>query len=181
MGAPKWFAYERHVAMGLSHLNKMIEILTWFPFEEVRGDSLVAKEPIGVAALITPWNWPLNQVTCKVAPAIAAGCAMILKPAEQSPLSAIIFTEIMDAAGTPPGVFNLVNGDGATVGSALSRHPGVDMVSFTGSTRAGVLVAKPLPTRSSVSIRSWAANLPIYCCPMSTSKTLSKKASRAAS
>lgn len=142
MGAPKWFAYERHVAMGLNHLKKMAEILTWFPFEEARGDAMVAKEPIGVAALITPWNWPLNQVTCKVAPAIAAGCAMILKPAEQSPLSAIIFAEIMDAAGTPPGVFNLVNGDGATVGSALSRHLGVDMVSFTGSTRAGVLVAK---------------------------------------
>jgi aldehyde dehydrogenase (NAD+) len=142
MGAPKWFAHERHVAMGLSHLTKMAQILTWFRFEEPRGDSMVTREPIGVAALITPWNWPLNQVTCKVAPAIAAGCTMILKPAEQSPLSAIIFAEIMDAAGTPPGVFNLINGDGTTVGAALSRHPGVDMVSFTGSTRAGVLVAK---------------------------------------
>ncbi|HTV70845.1 MAG TPA: aldehyde dehydrogenase family protein [Rhizobiaceae bacterium] len=142
MGAPTWFAHERHVAMGLKHLEKMVEILTWFPFEHPRGDAMVVKEPIGVAALITPWNWPLNQVTCKVAPAIAAGCTMILKPAEQSPLSAIIFAEIMDAAGTPAGVFNLVNGDGATVGSALSRHPGIDMVSFTGSTRAGVLVAK---------------------------------------
>ncbi|AGT10631.1 aldehyde dehydrogenase family protein [Paracoccus aminophilus] len=142
MGAPIWFAQERHVVMGLSHIEKMAEILSWFPFEDPRGASMVTKEAIGVAALITPWNWPLNQVTCKVAPAIGAGCTMILKPAEQSPLSAIIFAEIMEAAGTPPGVFNLVNGDGASVGAALSRHPGVDMVSFTGSTHAGIQVAK---------------------------------------
>ena len=100
------------------------------------------REPIGVVGLITPWNWPLNQITCKVGPALAAGCAMVLKPSEIAPLDAIIFAEILDEAGVPRGVFNLVNGDGPTVGQALARHPDVDMMSFTGSTRAGILVAK---------------------------------------
>jgi aldehyde dehydrogenase (NAD+) len=108
----------------------------------VKGNHLVVKEPIGVVGLITPWNWPLNQITCKVGPALAAGCTMVLKPSEIAPLDAIIFAEIIDEAGVPKGVFNLVNGDGPTVGQALATHPDVDMMSFTGSTRAGILVAK---------------------------------------
>jgi aldehyde dehydrogenase (NAD+) len=108
----------------------------------VLNGSLVVKEPIGVVGMITPWNWPLNQITCKVAPALAAGCTMVLKPSEIAPMDAIIFAEILDEAGVPKGVFNLVNGDGPTVGQAIASHPDVDMVSFTGSTRAGILVAK---------------------------------------
>ena len=113
-----------------------------FKFEEEVGKSLIVKEPVGVVGMITPWNWPINQIACKVAPALAAGCTMVLKPSEIAPLNAIIFAEIMDEAGVPPGVFNLVNGDGPTVGAYLSSHPGVDMMSFTGSTRAGIEVAK---------------------------------------
>ena len=107
-----------------------------------RAPRSIVKEPIGVVGLITPWNWPLNQITCKVGPALAAGCTMVLKPSEIAPLDAIIFAEIMDEAGVPKGVFNLVNGDGPGVGQALASHPDVDMMSFTGSTRAGILVAK---------------------------------------
>jgi aldehyde dehydrogenase (NAD+) len=106
------------------------------------GGTLIRREPIGVCGLITPWNWPLNQVTSKLAPAIAAGCTAVLKPSEIAPLSSIMFAEILHEAGVPKGVFNLVNGDGPTVGEAISAHPGIDMVSFTGSTRAGILVAK---------------------------------------
>ncbi len=142
MGAPRGFALESQVGIGLSHLEKMVETLRNFKFEQAKGGSLVVKEPIGVVGLITPWNWPLNQITCKVAPALAAGCAMVLKPSEIAPLDAIIFAEIMDEAGVPKGVFNLVNGDGPTVGQALASHPDIDMISFTGSTRAGILVAK---------------------------------------
>jgi len=142
MGAPRGFALESQVGIGLSHLEKMVETLENFEFEHLERGSLVVKEPIGVVGLITPWNWPLNQITCKVAPALAAGCAMILKPSEIAPLDAIIFAEILDEAGVPNGVFNLVNGDGPTVGQAIASHPDVDMVSFTGSTRAGILVAK---------------------------------------
>jgi aldehyde dehydrogenase (NAD+) len=142
MGAPKELAHKAQVALGTGHLAKMIETLEAFKFEDLRGTTLVVKEPIGVVGMITPWNWPMNQIMCKVAPALAAGCTMVLKPSEIAPLNAIIFAEIMDTAGVPEGVFNLVNGDGATVGEAISRHPGVDMVSFTGSTRAGILVAK---------------------------------------
>jgi aldehyde dehydrogenase (NAD+) len=119
-----------------------IRALKEFQFEEQIGNSLVAHEAIGVVAMITPWNWPLNQIVSKVAPALAAGCTMILKPSEEAPSCAAIFAEVMHAAGVPAGVFNLVNGDGPGVGTALSTHKGVDMVSFTGSTRAGVLVAK---------------------------------------
>src|ERR1700733_2025400 len=108
----------------------------------MQGTTLIAREPIGVCGFITPWNWPINQIVCKVAPALAAGCTMVLKPSEIAPIDAIIFAEVLDAAGVPKGVFNLVNGDGATVGQAISSHPDVDMVSFTGSTRAGILVAK---------------------------------------
>ncbi|CAM5764181.1 aldehyde dehydrogenase [Labrys miyagiensis] len=142
MGAPRKFALEAQVGIGLAHLEKMAEVLRTFEFQHTKGTSLVVKEPIGVVGLITPWNWPLNQITCKVAPALAAGCTMVLKPSEIAPLDAIIFAEIMDEAGTPKGVFNLVNGDGPTVGEALSAHPDIDMMSFTGSTRAGILVAK---------------------------------------
>jgi aldehyde dehydrogenase (NAD+) len=142
MGAPRPFALSNQVGIGLAHLEKMVEVLEGFQFQQAKGTSLVVKEPVGVVGLITPWNWPLNQITCKVGPALAAGCTMVLKPSEIAPLSAIIFAEILDEAGTPPGVFNLVNGDGPTVGQALASHPDIDMISFTGSTRAGILVAK---------------------------------------
>jgi aldehyde dehydrogenase (NAD+) len=142
MGAPRAFALSNQVGIGLAHLEKIADVLAGFAFEHRKGTSLVVKEPIGVVGLITPWNWPLNQITCKVGPALAAGCTMVLKPSEIAPLNAIIFAEILDEAGVPPGVFNLVNGDGPTVGQALARHPDVDMMSFTGSTRAGILVAK---------------------------------------
>jgi len=142
MGAPKQFALDSQVGIGLAHLEKMAETLKNFEFRHVKGSSLIVKEPIGIVGLITPWNWPLNQITCKVAPAIAAGCTMVLKPSEIAPLDGIIFAEIMDEAGTPKGVFNLVNGDGPTVGQALASHPDIDMMSFTGSTRAGIQVAE---------------------------------------
>ena len=142
MGAPKELAHRAQAGMGTAHLSKMIETLENFEFEELRGSTLISKEPIGVVGMITPWNWPINQIMCKVAPALAAGCTMVLKPSEIAPLNAIIFAEAMHEAGVPKGVFNLVNGDGPTVGEAIARHPGVDMVSFTGSTRAGILVAK---------------------------------------
>ncbi len=142
MGAPRPFALSNQVGIGLAHLQKIAQVLENFAFEERKGTSLVVKEPIGVVGLITPWNWPLNQITCKVGPALAAGCTMVLKPSEIAPLDAIIFAEILHEAGVPPGVFNLVNGDGPTVGQALAKHPDIDMMSFTGSTRAGILVAK---------------------------------------
>jgi aldehyde dehydrogenase (NAD+) len=142
MGAPAWLAEGAQAALGLGHLNTAVSVLKQYKFAEDRGSTRLVKEPIGVCAFITPWNWPLNQITCKVAPAIAVGCTMVLKPSEIAPFTAMIFAEIMDAAGVPPGVFNLVNGDGPTVGAAMSAHPGVDMVSFTGSTRAGVEVAR---------------------------------------
>ena len=142
MGAPKKLAHTAQAAMGTAHLAKMIETLETFAFEELRGTTLIAKEPIGVVGMITPWNWPINQIMCKVGPALAAGCTMVLKPSEIAPLNALVFAEVMHEAGVPKGVFNLVNGDGPTVGEAISRHPGIDMVSFTGSTRAGILVAK---------------------------------------
>lgn len=142
MGAPKDLAHRAQAGMGTAHLGKMIETLENYAFEELRGTTLIAKEPIGVVGMITPWNWPINQIMCKVAPALAAGCTMVLKPSEIAPLNAIIFAEAMHEAGMPKGVFNLVNGDGPTVGEAIARHTQVDMVSFTGSTRAGILVAK---------------------------------------
>ena len=142
MGAPRSFALSNQVGIGLAHLEKIAEVLKSFEFQHTKGTSLVVKEPVGVVGLITPWNWPLNQITCKVGPALAAGCTMVLKPSEIAPLDAIIFAEILDEAGVPKGVFNLVNGDGPTVGQALACHPDIDMMSFTGSTRAGILVAK---------------------------------------
>jgi len=141
MGAPISLSRKAQVPAGLAHLTEAARILEHFKFEELRGSSLIRKEPIGVCGLITPWNWPMNQIACKVAPALAAGCTMVLKPSELAPLSACLFAQILDEAGVPPGVFNLVNGYGPIVGSAVASHPDVDMVSFTGSTRAGVAVA----------------------------------------
>src|ERR1700744_1869482 len=142
MGAPPSLAAGPQVQLGLGHLITAIDVLKNFPFEEQHGATLIVKEPIGVCGLITPWNWPLNQIAVKVYPALATGCTMVLKPSEVAPYSAYIFTEILDAAGVPAGVYNLVNGDGPGVGVALASHPDIDMVSFTGSTRAGVEVAK---------------------------------------
>ena len=142
MGAPASLAQRAQAPIGMGHLATGIEVLKTFKFEEDRGPTRLVKEPIGVCAMITPWNWPINQIACKVVPALATGCTMVLKPSEESPFSAVIWAEIMHAAGVPAGVFNLVNGTGLEVGAALSSHPDVDMVSFTGSTRAGVEVAK---------------------------------------
>jgi len=142
MGAPVALANGFQVGLGVAHLNTAIEVLKSFRFEEPRGATMIVKEPIGVCGLITPWNWPLNQIAVKVFPALATGCTVVLKPSEVAPFSAQIFAEIMDAARVPAGVFNLIQGDGPGVGAALARHPDVDLVSFTGSTRAGVDIAK---------------------------------------
>ncbi len=142
MGAPASLAQRSQAGIGVGHLKTAIEVLKTYQFEDDRGGTRIVKEPIGVCGFITPWNWPINQIVCKVAPAIATGCTMVLKPSEIAPFSAWVFTEIMDAAGVPAGVYNLVNGDGPGVGAALSAHPEIDMVSFTGSTRAGIEVAR---------------------------------------
>lgn len=142
MGAPISLASTAQAYAGLAHITEAAKVLRNFAFSEDLGAHRVVKEPIGVCGLITPWNWPMNQVTCKVAPALAVGCTMVLKPSELAPLSSYIFTEIMHEAGVPAGVYNMVNGDGPGVGTALSKHPDVDMMSFTGSTRAGSLVAQ---------------------------------------
>jgi len=142
MGAPTSLSVKAQTGAGMGHIKTALQVLKNFQFEEVSGNSRIFKEPIGVCGLITPWNWPMNQITCKVAPALATGCTMILKPSEVAPLSGYIFAEIMDKAGIPAGVFNLLNGDGPGVGTTLSSHPLVDMMSFTGSTRAGSLVAQ---------------------------------------
>ncbi|CAH2797006.1 MAG: Aldehyde dehydrogenase (EC [uncultured Paraburkholderia sp.] len=142
IGAPKKLSHAWQAALGKRHLEELLRTCERFAWQRKKGTTLINHEPIGVVALITPWNWPINQIVCKVAPAIAEGCTMVLKPSEVSPLNAVLFAEILDAAGVPPGVFNLVNGDGPTVGAALCSHPDVDMVSFTGSTRAGVEIAK---------------------------------------
>ncbi|MEO9970150.1 MAG: aldehyde dehydrogenase family protein [Hyphomonadaceae bacterium] len=142
MGAPMWLANAAQAPAGLGHYANTAAILRNYQFEEQKGSTMIRKEPIGVCGFITPWNWPANQVACKVAPAIAAGCTMVLKPSEIAPLDAMLLAEVMHEAGVPAGVFNLVNGDGPGVGSYMSGHPDVDMMSFTGSTRAGVLVAQ---------------------------------------
>ena len=142
MGAPISLSKAAQAATGLGHFAQAMEILQGFQWEETRGKTIIRKEPIGVVGMITPWNWPINQISCKVAPALAAGCTMVLKPTEIAPLNAILFAEVLDEAGVPAGVFNLVNGDGPTVGEAMSCHPEIDMMSFTGSTRAGISVAK---------------------------------------
>ena len=142
MGAPMGLASAAQAPAGLGHLIFAQKALENFTFSQDKGTSHVVREPIGVCGLITPWNWPLNQITAKVGPAIAAGCTMVLKPSEIAPFNAILFAEIMHEAGTPPGVFNLINGDGTNVGVAMSGHPDIDMMSFTGSTRAGISVAQ---------------------------------------
>jgi aldehyde dehydrogenase (NAD+) len=142
MGAPITLAKGSQTRIGVGHISAMIEVLKTFKFEEAHGSIRLVQEPVGVCALITPWNWPMNQVAAKVVPALAAGCTMVLKPSEFSPFSAILWAKVMHEAGVPAGVFNLVNGDGIHVGAPLAAHPDIDMVSFTGSTRAGTEVAK---------------------------------------
>jgi len=142
MGAPITLAKGSQTRIGVGHISAMIEVLKTFKFEEVHGSTRLVQEPVGVCALITPWNWPMNQVAAKVVPALAAGCTMVLKPSEYSPFSAILWAKVMHEAGVPAGIFNLVNGDGIHVGAPLSAHRDIDMVSFTGSTRAGTEVAK---------------------------------------
>ena len=142
MGAPHTLATTAQAYTGQGHLEEALRVLRTFKFEEDLGEHRIFKEPIGVCGLITPWNWPINQISCKVAPALAVGCTMVLKPSEVAPLSAYLFAQVMHEAGVPAGVFNMVNGDGPVVGTALSKHPDVSMMSFTGSTRAGSLVAQ---------------------------------------
>ncbi|MBI1186389.1 MAG: aldehyde dehydrogenase family protein [Alphaproteobacteria bacterium] len=142
MGAPMWLAQAAQAPSGLGHFAEALNLLNSYEFERSMNGTRILKEPVGVCGFITPWNWPINQIACKVAPALAVGCTMVLKPSELAPLNALLLAEILHEAGVPKGVFNLVNGDGPGVGEALSRHPDIDMMSFTGSTRAGVLVAK---------------------------------------
>jgi len=142
MGAPVTLSHKAQAAIGTGHLTQIIEVLENYQFEYMQGTTLIAKEAVGVVGMITPWNWPMNQITCKVCPAIAAGCTMVLKPSEIAPVDAVIFAEVMHEAGVPKGVFNLVQGDGPGVGAVISAHPDVDMVSFTGSTRAGILISQ---------------------------------------
>ena len=143
MGAPiEAVAKPQQAPAGIVHFLVALEVLKTFAFEKQQGPTQIVREPVGVCALITPWNWPANQIACKLAPALAAGCTVVLKPSEVAPLSAHVLAEILHEAGVPRGVFNLVDGDGPTVGAALSSHPGIDMVSFTGSTRAGILIGK---------------------------------------
>lgn len=142
MGAPKWLAQGTQAAIGVNHFKTAISILANFKFEEDRGTSRIVREPIGVCGFITPWNWPIHQICAKVAPALATGCTVVLKPSEIAPFSAQIFAEILHAAGVPAGVFNMVQGEGPVVGQAIAEHPKVDMVSITGSTRAGIQVAQ---------------------------------------
>jgi aldehyde dehydrogenase (NAD+) len=142
MGAPLWLSTAAQAATALGHLTQIQQVLQSYSFEETRGTTRIVREPIGVCGFITPWNWPVNQIMCKVAPALAAGCTMVLKPSEIAPLNAMLVAEVFQEAGVPAGVFNLVNGDGPGVGQAIASHPGVDLVSFTGSTRAGIAVAK---------------------------------------
>lgn len=141
MGAPITLARGAQTWLGGAHLDEAIAGLERIHLEEMRGTTMLYREPIGVAALITPWNWPINQVVTKTAGALAAGCTMVLKPSEVAPLDAMLFAEVLKEAGVPDGVFNLVNGDGPSTGAALCKHPDIDVISFTGSTRAGILIA----------------------------------------
>lgn len=142
MGAPMGLSKTAQLGSGIGHFANIMGVLQNYEFEELRGTTKIVKEPAGVCGFITPWNWPLNQIACKVAPALAAGCTIVLKPSEIAPISAYILTEIIAESGLPAGVFNLVNGDGPSVGAAISAHDEIDVVSFTGSTRAGREVAK---------------------------------------
>jgi aldehyde dehydrogenase (NAD+) len=162
MGAPLSFARKAQVPAGLGHLLEAVRVLEHFQFEQVKGSTLMRKEPIGVCGLITPWNWPMNQIACKVAPALAAGCTMVLKPSEFAPLSAYLFAQILHEANVPRGVFNLINGDGPKVGAAIASHPDIAMVSFTGSTRAGVaaaMAAAPTVKRVTQELGGKSANI----------------------
>ncbi len=162
MGAPRTLAREAQAPSGPQHFSEVIRVLREYAFEQPMGGTLIRREPIGVCALITPWNWPMNQIATKVAPAFAAGCTMVLKPSELAPLDAVILAEIIDSVGVPAGVFNLVHGDGQGVGSRLSSHPDVDMVSFTGSTRAGVAIsenAAPTIKRVALELGGKSANI----------------------
>jgi aldehyde dehydrogenase (NAD+) len=142
MGAPLPMAERAQAGAGLGHLMTALDVLKSYAFEERAGSAMILREPVGAVGMITPWNWPLNQIACKVAPALAAGCTMVLKPSEYTPTSALLFAEVLHEAGVPRGVFNLINGLGPEVGAAMSAHPGFDMISFTGSTRAGIDVAQ---------------------------------------
>ena len=162
MGAPLWLSQVAQVTSGLSHFKDTLEVLKTFEFEDAENNYLIRREPIGVVGMITPWNWPMNQMCTKVASAIAAGCTMVLKPSEITPLCGILFAEILHSAKVPPGVFNLVNGVGPIVGAALSEHPNIDMMHFTGSTRAGVAVAiasAPTVKRVSQELGGKSANI----------------------
>jgi aldehyde dehydrogenase (NAD+) len=142
MGAPMPLARAAQAPAGLAHVKQTLGVLKDYPFSESKGTTRILREPVGVCGLITPWNWPMNQIMCKVAPALAAGCTMVLKPSEIAPLSGIMTAQVLHEAAVPAGVFNLVNGEGPVVGAAMAAHPGIDMMSFTGSTRAGTQVAK---------------------------------------
>jgi aldehyde dehydrogenase (NAD+) len=142
MGAPLWLSEKAQASTGIKNIHETLDALKDYQFEKPEGDYTLIKEPIGVIGMITPWNWPMNQITTKVSAALAAGCTMVLKPSEISPYCAMLLAEVFDAAGVPDGVFNVVNGYGPTVGAALSEHPDVAMMSFTGSTRAGIAVAQ---------------------------------------
>jgi len=181
MGAPLPFAREAQVWAGRVHLEATIEALRTYEFSRVRGGTLIVEEPIGVCALITPWNWPLNQIVCKVAPALAAGCTVVLKPSEIAPISGVVFAEIVDEAGAPAGVFNLVNGDGPSVGQVMAGHADVDMVSFTGSTRAGIIVAKTAADTGKRVAQEVGASRPTSSCPTPISRRRCAPASPPAS
>ena len=144
MGTTISFSREVHMPVGIGHIEAAVEALQKHTFERpsIRGGSTLVDEPVGIVGMITPWNWPVNQIMIKVAPALAAGCTMVLKPSEYSPLSSIMLAEVFDEAGCPPGVFNLINGDGPCVGEAITNHPDIHMISFTGSTRAGKAITK---------------------------------------
>ena len=146
MGAPFGFLCKAQASTGIKNLNETLDALKEYQFEKEEGDYILIKEPIGVVGMITPWNWPMNQITTKVSAALAAGCTMVLKPSEISPYCGMLLAEVFDKAGVPDGVFNLVNGYGPIVGAALSEHKDVDMMSFTGSTRAGIAVAQASAT-----------------------------------
>jgi aldehyde dehydrogenase (NAD+) len=162
MGAPLPFAERSQAGAGLAQLMTVLQALKTYPFEERLGAATILREPIGAVGMITPWNWPINQIACKVAPALAAGCTMVLKPSEYTPSCALIFADILHKAGVPKGVFNLVNGLGPEVGAAMSAHPGLEMISFTGSTRAGIDVAQraaPTVKRVSQELGGKSANI----------------------
>ncbi|EKF74939.1 aldehyde dehydrogenase [Alcanivorax hongdengensis A-11-3] len=174
MGAPITLASKVQAPMGLAHLKTTLEVARQFPFESQVGNSIIRREAAGVCALITPWNWPMNQVMCKVAPALAAGCTLVLKPSEFAPLSAHLLAEIIHEAGLPAGVFNMLYGDGAEIGPLLSSDPRIDLVSLTGSTRAGVSVsqqAAPTVKRVSLELGGKSANILLPGCDLQKAVT----------